>query len=99
VGWTFVSVVTALLVTWRLAPGSWRPEGRGRVVLVTGITAVGSYVAVSIGHRHGFNQWLDWDVIETRFRAEVDGTDAWVVSGVAALAVIGLARLARRRSG
>jgi hypothetical protein len=96
VGWTFVSVVTALLVTWRLAPGSWRPEGRARAVLVTTITALGAYVAVSLGSYHGLNQWLDWDVIETRFRAEVDGTDAWVVTGVVALVVLGLGHVVRR---
>jgi hypothetical protein len=98
IGWVFVSVSMALLVTWCLAPGSWRPQGWRRAVVVTVITAVGAYVAVSVGYDHGFNQSLDYDVIETRFRAEVDGTDAWVVSGVVALVVLGLGHLARRRS-
>jgi hypothetical protein len=98
VGWSVVSVLMALLVTWRLAPGSWRPRGWRRAVVVTAVTAVGAYVAVSVGHDHGFNQSLDWDVIETKLRAEVDGTDAWVVSGVVAFVVLGLGHYGRRRS-
>lgn len=95
-GWALVSCITAAVVTLRLWPSRWRPSRRGRLAIVLASAAVGAYLAVSLGHRAGFNAWLDDEVVDGLTKAEVDGTDVWLISTVAVLAVLGLARLWRR---
>jgi len=88
-----VSSVVALLVTWRLWPARWRPRGAVRTTLAA---LLGAYLAVSLGGHAGFNAWLDEDIIDKSTKAEIDGTDVWVIAPVVALTVLGADQLRRR---
>jgi biotin transporter BioY len=95
-GWAFVSVVTGILVTWRLAPRDWRPSGTTRAVLVTAATSLGAYLAVSLGFHFEWTQSLDWDVFQVRLGAHIHKVDVWLVGAFAALLVMAIGRRIRR---
>jgi hypothetical protein len=96
VGWLLVSTVTGALVAWRVWPDRWRPRGPRAALSTTVAAVVGAYLAVSIGWDAEVNTWLDEEVIDRATKAEIDGTDVWLIAAVVALAVLGVAHLWRR---
>ena len=84
--------LTMTLLAVALLPPRLRPSG----LVVPATAAVVAFVAHRVAAETTFSEWLDHDVLE-RIGGEVDDVVTWAVALAAALVVLLVAHVVRRR--